>query len=176
MGRAWSFFGHEQGLGASYEEVASANKGIMALFQGAHHSNHYPKHTYTSPNYRPNYILCMLRDKDQNLWMGTWGGGLSLFDIKTKTFRNFTTEVGLPGNFILALKEDTRGDLWIGTNKGLSHFDGKTFTNYGKINGLTSDFIFSLEFSNDHSFWLGGHYGLNRLYLNPETRKLRIIE
>ena len=118
----------------------------------------------------------MLMDKNQNLWIGTWGGGLSIFDIRKRTFRNFTTKSGLPGNFILALKEDYLGNLWIGTNKGLSHFDGKTFTNYGKINGLTSDFIFSLEFSNDHSFWLGGHYGLNRLYLNPETRKLRIIE
>ena len=52
---------------------------------------------------------------------------LNKTNLKTLTFRNFTTHDGLPGNFILAIEEDDSGSLWIGTNNGLSRFNGKRF-------------------------------------------------
>ena len=73
------------------------------------------------------------------------------------------------GNFILALEEGLAGELWIGTNNGLSKFDGKTFQNFSRINGLESKFIFSLESTKDHSLWIGGHKTLTRIIINPET-------
>ena len=114
----------------------------------------------------------MLLDETNHIWIGTWGGGLSLFDTQTHTFRNFTTQDGLPGNFILALKQDPSGNIWIGSNKGLSRFDGKTFTNYSKLNGLIGEFIFSIEFGSDHSLWVGSHRGMNRLYIDPVSQAL----
>ncbi|MBI4389678.1 MAG: hypothetical protein HY580_05805, partial [Nitrospinae bacterium] len=87
-------------------------------------------------------------------------------------FRNFTVRDGLPGNFIFALKKDPYGDLWIGSNRGLSRFDGKTFTNYSKLNGLAGDFIFSVEFGEDHSLWAGSHGGMTRALLDPVSREL----
>lgn len=166
-GKTWRSWNHDAGLGAPYSAVAGDNQGVTALFQGAHHTTHYPEQSGASPNYRPNYILCMLMDRNDNLWIGTWGGGLSIFDPKSGSFRNFTAQDGLSGNYILSLGEDAAGHLWIGTNNGLNRFDGTTFTRYGKTNGLTSDFIFSLEFAGDGSLWLGGHYGLNRLKIDP---------
>ena len=168
-GKSWRSWTNENGLGAPYKKVASANQGVTAIFQGVHHNRHYPDHSKSTVNYRPNYIISMKLDKDQNLWIGDWGGGLSMIDTKTMKFKNFTTQEGLPGNYILALEEDKWGNLWIGTNNGLSRFNGKTFTNYSKINGLNSDFIFSLEFTSDNSLWTGGHYGLDRISLNPST-------
>jgi ligand-binding sensor domain-containing protein len=76
---------------------------------------------------------------------------------------------GLAGNFILSLEEDASGALWIGTNNGLSRFDGKTFQNFSAINGLKSKFIFSIEATSDHSLWLGGNRSLTRMILDPET-------
>ena len=106
-------------------------------------------------------------DKNNHLWIGTWGGGLSLLNTKTLTFRNFTTHDGLPGNFILAIEEDDSGSLWIGTNNGLSRFNGKKFLNFSRINGIQSKYIFSLETSKDHSLWIGGHKILTRLIIDP---------
>jgi ligand-binding sensor domain-containing protein len=167
----WKSFNHKKGLGASYEKVKQENKAIMSMFQGQHHA------TQASPaipniqtaDYKPNYIVSMQLDKKNRLWIGTWGGGLSLLDTKNFTFRNFTTQEGLPGNFILALEEGLAGELWIGTNNGLSKFDGKTFQNFSRINGLESKFIFSLESTKDHSLWIGGHKTLTRIIIDPET-------
>ena len=169
--REWKSFNHSKGLGASYKKVKQDNKAIMSLFQGKHHA------TQASPaipniqtaDYKPNYIVSMHLDKQNRLWIGTWGGGLSLLDTKNFTFRNFTTQEGLPGNFILALEEDKAGKLWIGTNNGLSLFDGKTFQNFSRINGLESKFIFSLESTKDHSLWIGGHKTLTRIIIDPTT-------
>jgi len=74
----------------------------------------------------------------------------------------------LPGNYILALKEGPDGNLWIGTNKGLSRFDGETFTNFSKLNGLSGNYIFSLEFGPDHSIWTGTHYAVNQFWRTPK--------
>ena len=167
----WKALNHKNGLGAPYEQVQQENQGTMSLFQGQHHS------TQASPSipnlqtsdYRPNYVVSMLLDKKNRLWIGTWGGGLSLLDTNTLTFRNFTVKDGLPGNFILALEQDASGKLWIGTNNGLSRFDGKTFQNFSAINGFKSKFIFSIEAAPDHSLWVGGNSSLTRMILNPET-------
>jgi len=45
-------------------------------------------------------------------------------------FTNYTTTQGLPDNTIQSLLTDSRGFLWIGTNEGLSRFDGKNFKNF----------------------------------------------
>ena len=167
----WQAYNHKDGLGAPYEQVQLENQGTMSLFQGQHHS---AQPSPSIPNiqtsdYRPNYVVSMLLDKKNRLWIGTWGGGLSLLDTKTLTFRNFTVQDGMPGNFILSLETDKSGGLWIGTNNGLSRFDGKTFQNFSTINGLKSKFIFSIEASPEHSLWIGGNSSLTRLVLDPET-------
>ncbi|MEK9629643.1 MAG: two-component regulator propeller domain-containing protein [Nitrospinota bacterium] len=167
----WKNFNHTNGLSAPYEKVKGANANIMSMFQGQHHA------TQASPSipniqtadYKPDYIVSMHLDKKNRLWVGTWGGGLSLLDTKNFTFRNFTTEEGLPGNFILSIEEDLSGNLWIGTNNGLSRFDGKVFQNFSRINGLKSKFIFSLEAAKDHSLWIGGQNTLTRLIIDPST-------
>jgi ligand-binding sensor domain-containing protein len=173
-GQQWRGWNHSSGLGAPLELVKQENTGTMPSFQGSHHSHQPPPDipNTESNDYRPNYVVSMLLDTANNLWIGTWGGGLSLFDTQNLKFRNFTTHDGLPGNFILALKQDRQGNLWIGSNRGLSRFDGKTFTNYSKLNGLIGDFVFSIEFGNDHSLWVGSHNGMNRLYIDPLSQTL----
>jgi ligand-binding sensor domain-containing protein len=167
----WQAFNHKDGLGAPYEQVQQENQGIMSLFQGQHH---FSQASPSIPNlqtsdYRPNYVVSMLLDENNLLWIGTWGGGLSLLDTQTLAFRNFTVKDGLPGNFILSLELDKSGGLWIGTNDGLSRFNGKTFQNFSAINGLKSKFIFSIEAASDHSLWVGGNSSLTRLILDPES-------
>ena len=116
-----------------------------------------------------------VRIQSEYCFLGVRGTFLYI-DTKKNTFRNFTQKDGLPGNFILALKEGPDGKLWIGTNKGLSRFNGTTFENYSTLNGLISDFIFSIEFTQDNAVWLGGYYGVNQLTMDPNTGNLEIID
>jgi ligand-binding sensor domain-containing protein len=172
-GNKWLKWNHKDGLGAPHEKVKQDNAGVMSGFKGDHHAGHSPDlPNMSNPDYRPNYVVSMQLDIKGRLWIGTWGGGLSVLDTTTLKFRNFSTRDGLPGNFILAIKEGPLGDLWIGSNAGLSRFDGTTFTNYSKTNGLSGNFVFSIEFDAVHSLWLGGHFGMNRLKLDPADGKL----
>jgi len=45
-------------------------------------------------------------------------------------FQNYTTLNGLCDNKINSITQDTRGFIWIGTQEGLSRFDGISFKNY----------------------------------------------
>ena len=165
----WKGLNNTNGLGASYNLVKEKNREIMSLFKGQHHNASPSIPNIQTADYKPNYIVSMLLDEKNRLWIGTWGGGLSLLDTKTFKFRNFTTQDGLPGNFILSIEEDHSGGLWIGTNDGLSLFDGKKFLNFSRINGLKSKFIFSLEAAQDHSLWVGGHQTLTRIIIDPTS-------
>ncbi len=95
--------------------------------------------------------------------MDRHAGGLSRFD--GRNFFTYTTHDGLSNDYVLALYEDNKGTLWIGTGGGgLNNFKNGVFHAYTTRDGLSSDFIFSIYGDPDGTLWLatnGG--GLNRI-------------
>jgi signal transduction histidine kinase/ligand-binding sensor domain-containing protein len=71
--------------------------------------------------------------------------------------QSYTTLDGLPSNQINALFQDAFGTLWIGTNSGLSAFDGENFTNYSTADGLPNDWVTSISGSHSQPdvLWIG---------------------
>jgi signal transduction histidine kinase/ligand-binding sensor domain-containing protein/CheY-like chemotaxis protein len=67
-------------------------------------------------------IQCLLVDRQQQLWVGTEGGGLNRFDASTRTFVRFPNNPSDPSslssNRVRVLFEDSRGRLWAGTDGG----------------------------------------------------------
>lgn len=61
------------------------------------------------------------------------------------TIRHYTVEDGLPHNVGFGILQDDEGYLWIGTDNGLSRFDGKEFRNYGEKDSLTAPYIINLS-------------------------------
>jgi len=172
-GKQWKNWNHKNGLGASHQIVMQDNQLVTDSFKGSHHNNQIASLPNTkNTSFRPNYIVSMHLDKLNRLWIGTWGAGLSVFNLETEEFRNYTVKDGLPGNYILAINEAPDGNLWVGSNKGLSKFDGITFLNYSKTNGLVSDYVFSIEFDNDNFLWIGGHHGMTKLKINIQSGHL----
>ena len=176
-GKKWKHWNHKNGLGASQELVIHDNQFTTDSFTGSHHSDQVINLPNTeNVSYRPNYIVSMHLDQFNQLWIGTWGGGLSMFDTETQIFRNYTVKDGLPGNYVLAVTEGPHGNLWIGSNKGLSKFDGTTFLNYSQTNGLISNYVFSIEFDNDSFLWVGGHHGMTRLKIDVKSGHLSRLD
>lgn len=176
-GTKWKSWNHDNGLGAGIERVRQDNRGSMSEFKGTHHAAHAEDiPNVKNADYRPNYVVSMLLDPKDRLWIGTWGGGLSVFDTRTEKFRNFTVKDGLPGNYILSIEEGPDGNLWIGSNAGLTRFNGKTFLNFSEVNGLIGAFVFSIEFADDQSLWIGSHSGMNRFKFDPKSRELIKVE
>jgi ligand-binding sensor domain-containing protein len=72
-------------------------------------------------------ILSIAEDKGGNLWIGTNGGGLNLYNRNSNKFRHFqpgtTGEPSVAGIIISCILSLPNGELWIGTENGLSVFD-----------------------------------------------------
>ncbi|MEK9138160.1 MAG: two-component regulator propeller domain-containing protein, partial [Bacteroidota bacterium] len=81
-------------------------------------------------------------------------------------FQSYTARDGLPSNTIRVIYQDTRGYLWIGTNNGLSRYDGAKFTNYSTVDGLSNNWITAIAESPKEpgTLWIGTIAGgVNRL-------------
>lgn len=72
-----------------------------------------------------NQIFCIHKDSKDRMWVGTFGGGLSLAIKDTGnhyTFRHFFTKT-YGQRRIRAICEDRNGWFWVGTSDGLFVFD-----------------------------------------------------
>lgn len=103
------------------------------------------------------------------IWVGTQNG-LNKLDPNTMKFTRYDERDGLPNSFIYGITEDTKGHLWISTNKGISEFDKKrTFKNYDIYDGL-QDFEFNTNAcyrAKNGDMYFGGPNGFNRF--NPSS-------
>jgi ligand-binding sensor domain-containing protein len=66
----------------------------------------------------------------------------------------------MSGSFVFAMLQDSRGYLWIGTEGGLSRYDGKKFINYGLESGLPSPKVTHIIEDHTGMLWLGTRKGL----------------
>ncbi|MBD5780258.1 response regulator [Pelagicoccus sp. NFK12] len=107
-------------------------------------------------------------DSLNQLWLGTEVGLIS-FDPDAQRYTRYSVSDGLPNNSIKSISEDSRGNLWITTNQGLSQFvDGVSvparprFINYDRKDGLQSkEFVKRSSFvAADGQIWVGGVSGL----------------
>ena len=82
------------------------------------------------------YAYCFY-DDGNNLWIGTYGGGLNCLNKSTGKFSFYTTKNGLCNNDIYCIEADYKQNLWLSTNKGISCFNtyNKTFSSYFDSDG-----------------------------------------
>ena len=68
----------------------------------------------------------LIRSLDGKLWIGQRGDGLICYDGTTVV--RYSTKEGLKSNAITALFCDRDNHLWVGSNKGISYYDGREWT------------------------------------------------
>jgi len=84
----------------------------------------------------------------------------------------FTTENGLPTNYVYGVVEDDRGYIWAYTENGLARFDGYEFKNYSFKEGLPGNDIVWAQKGQDGKIWLWS-YRHGATYLDGDSvRKL----
>ena len=102
-------------------------------------------------------------------WVASPTTGLFYFDLGSETFtRHFTEKEGLPSNKVLSVLGDTLGNLWVGTDAGLSKFDprSQTFRNYDMLDGLQGNGFSERTRARapDGRLFFGGVNGLSAFY------------
>jgi len=78
------------------------------------------------------------------------------------SFTNYSLEEGLPQSEVSSLIQDTKGNLWLGTNGGgLSRFNGQEFFSYNTSDGLADNKIQSLYQDKKENIWIGTSIGIS---------------
>lgn len=109
-------------------------------------------------------------DSKQNIWLGTDEGAYKLGQNGTVTKYSTNTQIPLSGDRVFAINEDRYGNIWIGTNVGLTRINNKLESEfYYKQKGLPNDFIYSILIDKENSIWVSTNYGLS--VLDQETNK-----
>ena len=125
-----------------------------------------------------SYVISMLEDNKGNLWFGTSGGGVSMYD--GASFTHFTEKEGLSNNRVFSILEDNKGNLWMSTDNGIScikqnKLDENTdnvnrplFTVFEKNDGLKGmDFYAnSVCLDSKNRIWWGSGKSLTMLDMN----------
>lgn len=84
--------------------------------------------------------------------------GLSLAGQAKIRFENYSVDDGLPSNTVSCVYQDHEGWIWLGTNRGISKFDGHDFHTYLPNNPFTSEnsFLINCIYEDSSSrLWIG---------------------
>ncbi|MCP5050653.1 MAG: response regulator, partial [bacterium] len=137
---------------------------------------HNPNDPYS---FSGNYVMDILEDKKQNLWIVTYSSGLNRFDRQSGKFyhyKHYSSGPDSPGGTNLSsIFEDREGNLWLGTiNGGLDKFDGETghFKHHrhqpSNLQSLGNDQVVCMTQDREGYLWIGTiGGGLERL--DPNT-------
>jgi ligand-binding sensor domain-containing protein/signal transduction histidine kinase len=127
------------------------------------------------------FISSITEDGNGNLWFGTMGKGVIVYNRKTGTVNNYKNEEGNPGsigsNYVIKLFTDFSGRVWIGTyGGGLNRFDHitKKFVRYiydsNNSNSLSENKIYDIVDDNNGNIWIGTFSGgLNKLSIKTNV-------
>ena len=139
-----------------------------------------------------NDVVCIVRDKNDNMWVGTMGGGISCTTGQDSKghwlFETYDAQAGLPSEEIRSITIDQRGNAWFGTDHIICSFDvqKKIFTTFSSLDGVDETMLSegnSAAITTDDDCilfgTLNGYYVVDRKKLMTSTGsllKLRITD
>ncbi len=104
---------------------------------------------------------------DNKLWVGTYGGGLSILD--SDKWKNYNIPQGLGDGFVYGVDKAPNGDIWIATWSGANQIVGgnlddpkawRTYTVKNTNGGLPNDWVYSIAIDKKGNVWFGTEGGL----------------
>lgn len=115
-----------------------------------------------------SYVFGVDEDKYGNIWLATWGGGLSVYD--GSNFKHYTKNEGLTNNYVRKIFIDSKGNVWAGMEEGglnMLEFqgeDGNTVHQFTEAEGLSGMVVYEIFEDFDGNIWIGHEEkGLSRL-------------
>lgn len=113
-------------------------------------------------------IWKIFQDRETNLWFASKDNGLS--KLTSERFFMYTIKDGIVSNIIDRIYQSKDGHYWIGTQKGLSMFDGKSFTNYNQNDRQGNDAIIAIREEEDGKLIIGTSFGVLKYNKGNFTR------
>ena len=111
------------------------------------------------------YVLSMHLDKQNRLWVGTYGTGLYKVNLKTFEANHYEVEKHNPKtihyNDILCIYEDYTGTIWFGTDgAGASYYDEylekfNSISNFQTPEKISIDLVRAIITDKNDNVWIG---------------------
>jgi len=111
----------------------------------------------------PKYRCRVLHgDSLGRMWLGYEDGELAVYG--NGSFQVYSSKDGLTGGQINTIYEDSNRHIWIGSDGGVSRFDGAHFVTLTARNGLPGQSIAGLLEDGEGFVWLAGSGGILRTH------------
>jgi ligand-binding sensor domain-containing protein len=155
--------------GVDWRTYTSSNSGmffdgaqcVLADRQGAVWVGHYARglsrlrngvwgHFDTEDGIRGSDVVTLCEDSQGRIWCGTTDGGASYFD--GERWNPFTE---LPGQHVFRIVADRGGDIWFGTNAGLSRLHGTALISFTTSDNLTRNDVHAICQDSQGRIWIG---------------------
>ena len=125
-----------------------------------------------------NNIIASLFEDNGDVWLGTWGTGLHIFNPKTGRNEKLSSEVrgsGINDDFIHTIYKTSKGEILIGTRNGLLKYNksSRNFVDYFESKGVycgdlfQNNRIYSVDEDSNGDLWIATRSGLH--YLKDRT-------
>jgi ligand-binding sensor domain-containing protein len=107
-----------------------------------------------------------------HIMVGTYGGGLSVYDPQKDSWKNYNIPNGLADQFVYDIAEDKQGNYWVATWSGANFVAGgnmddpkawETFTVENTKGGLPNDWVYGVEIGKNGDVWFATEGGLAHL-------------
>lgn len=116
-----------------------------------------------------NQCRFVFADRENNIWVTTYGNGIG--KLTSEKFHTFLMNDGLPNEIPGPIATASNGDIWVGTNSGISVFsvegagtsrDQYHSRNLGAANGLPNLSIWDFALDKSGSMWVATEKGIAR--------------
>jgi ligand-binding sensor domain-containing protein/serine phosphatase RsbU (regulator of sigma subunit) len=105
-------------------------------------------------------VFTMYCDKANNLWFGTLGNGVIKYNLKSGSFKYFSTAQGLQNVFVRSINEDLQGNVYVGTIAGINRITPAGKVENVNIPGQQDMGFTAIVPDNKNNLWLATSEGI----------------
>ena len=123
-------------------------------------------HHYTTINspLPENMIRSIVQDNKGQIWVGTFGQGLSVFTKNMHLIGHFNENNGFCSNCINHIFKDSKNRIWIATGDGLACFaanENRKYKVYNRQDGIHNAHIRAITEDNEGNIWFSTNAGIS---------------
>ncbi len=158
--------------------VGTAGDGLYCYERESESIKHFQFGSGSTGGLTSDFISAFIEDQKGNKWIGAWGTGIQKLNWKDgkSIFKSYVLENGLPSTFISCFYIDSKGKFIVGTDSGLTVYDGKNdvFVPVNITNGYRKLRVGCILEDSKGYLWVGTTDGLYRFkaeLISPDRSK-----